>query len=60
MTLRLDAEEQEFLQSFESGEWVSAPDRDEILERHRRAASATAMIAAACASARAKLEFAVA
>ena len=41
MTLRLDAEEQEFLQSFESGEWVSAPDRDEILERHRRAASAT-------------------
>ena len=41
MNLRLDSEEQEILRSFEAGEWESAPDREEILERHRRAAAMT-------------------
>ncbi len=41
MKAKLDSEEREILRSFEAGEWRSAPDRDEELERHRAYARAT-------------------
>jgi predicted DNA binding CopG/RHH family protein len=41
MTTKLEPEEQKVLDSFEAGEWVSAPDREAVLGRHRAYAQAT-------------------
>ncbi|MCP4658310.1 MAG: antitoxin [bacterium] len=41
MKAKLDSEEREILRSFEAGEWRSAPDRGEELDRHRAYARAT-------------------
>jgi predicted DNA binding CopG/RHH family protein len=41
MTTKLEPEEQAILESFEAGEWRSAPDREEVLERHRAYARET-------------------
>ncbi len=41
MKENLDREEEELLRSFEAGEWRSAPDRDQALERHQTYARAT-------------------
>jgi len=41
MTTKLEPEEQKILESFEAGEWKSAPDREAVLSRHRAYARAT-------------------
>ena len=41
MTTKLEPEEQKILESFEAGEWKSAPDREAVLSRHRAYAWAT-------------------
>ena len=41
MTTNLEPEEQKILDSFEAGEWSSAPDREAVLNRHRVYAQAT-------------------
>ena len=33
MTVKLEREEQKVLESFEAGEWSSAPDREAVLSR---------------------------
>ena len=41
MTTNLEPDEQKILDSFEAGEWSSAPDREAVLSRHRAYAQAT-------------------
>ena len=39
--IKLDKEEQEILESYESGEWQSLPDVEAEIEKHRQYAEAT-------------------